>query len=390
MKTYRVYAKLLGFVLPSVEAVVGGCHISQMSLEEQEKRGFHAYEGRLVIEDSLSSFSTFPRGIDSRVFKTNYVIYTDIKYNTGPNAAVGIANDEFELTIGSLTLAGTVWSQNKYGRLLPSVTYDYQICRIYEIVDGQEKPIEMQHPSSGVWMCDYPQSNGFQEIDQNILGFVTQTKHPLFLKALRYVMNSERGINFQYPAEKIFLDYFKSIEIIVQYVGLLKKNIPRAFRKRLLRTAKKLAIKEEDVRLIKKYYALRNNGDFAHATVDGRSIHFMPQFPRPSDSEIFNYDELRMLARKILLQFMQFIYKTYRVRINPPDKLPNTKFALMIGWRDGDYYTSNYIFQTNLRDKRKITPLAKKYLSQSLRINTQNLYLLEKKQGDLVFKYKDS
>lgn len=385
-RKFRVYARILGYVLPESETIIGDCTIRHMSLAEQKRRGFMAYQGRLIIEDSLPSFLTFPRGIDSRVFKTNYVIYTDIEYNAGSNAAVGIANDRFELAVGSLTLVGTVWSKNKYNRWLSSITYDYQICRVYELVNDQEKPIEMEHLPSGVWMCSYPAFKDFAEFDGSILDFITQTKNPVFLKALRYLTTSERGINFQYPAEKIFLDYFKCIEIIIEHVGSLRKNVPRIFRKRLIRATKKLFLEPHEVELIKKYYTLRNRGDFAHASENARSIQFMPQFPRPSDSELFNYDELRMLARRILLRFYNYINKRYRIQINPPRSYSDDEFIQIFGPREGDYYSGDYILQTGLRNKREITILAKRHLAFALKVHPSAVRLIEKKQNNLIFK----
>lgn len=382
---YRVYAKILGYILPRTETIIGDCKIRKMSLREQKTRGFRAYEGRLVIEDNLPAFLTFPRGIDSRVFKTNYVIYTDVEYDAGSNAAVGIANDRFELAIGSLTLAGTAWSKNKYNRWLSSVTYDYQICRVYELVNGQENPVEMEHLPSGVWMCSYPAFKDFQELDGSMLDYIVQTKNPIFLKALRYLITSERGINFQYPAEKIFLDYFKCIEIIIEYLGSLRKNVPRAFRKRLVRAAKKLSLESGDVSLIQKYYTLRNRGDFAHASVNARSIQFMPQFPRPSDSEIFVYDDLRMLARRILIRLCHYINKRYRVQVNPPRSYSDGEFIQILGPREGDYYSADYVLQTGLRNKREITTLAKRHLAAALKIHITAIHLLEKKGNNLIF-----
>lgn len=390
MQKFRVYAKLLGYVLPTDEVVIGDCVIRKMPLREQKRRGFRAYKGWLVIEKNLPSFLTFPRGIDSRVFKTNYVIYTDIEYNAGSNAAVGIANDRFELTIGALALAGTVWSRNKYNRSLPSVTYDYQICRVYELVNDQEKPVEMEHLPSGVWMCSYPAFKNFDELDIKILDFIAQTKHPVFLKALRYLITSERGINFQYPSEKIFLDYFKCIEIIIEHLGLLRRDVPRAFRKRLVRAAKKLSLGSSDISLIQKYYTLRNKGDFAHAAVNARSLNFMPQFPRPSDSEIFNYDELRMLARRTLMQLFHFINKRYRVQVNPPRSYSDDEFIQILGPQGGDYFSGDYILQTGLKSKREITTLAKRRLTTALKVRPGVIHLVEKNHNNLIFKVDNS
>lgn len=40
MKKYKVYAKILGYVLPDEELEIGECKIEKMSYKEQRKRNF--------------------------------------------------------------------------------------------------------------------------------------------------------------------------------------------------------------------------------------------------------------------------------------------------------------------------------------------------------------
>lgn len=159
----RVYAKIVGYVLPEIEATIDHCVIRKMPFKEQKSRKFLPLRN-IIKEDFKNpwykSYITYPSNSDFREIKSHYIIYTDIEEYTGEsaqakdsggyygeiNSALGIAIRRFDKVIGALSLSSCDLLFNKHKRYL-ATKYDYQICKIYELAGKKE--IETEKPFMG-------------------------------------------------------------------------------------------------------------------------------------------------------------------------------------------------------------------------------------------------
>src|ERR1700733_8121084 len=109
-RKYRVYAKVLGYSLPLETTEISKCVIKRMSFTEQRKRNFKPLNiqvSRPEPESFYKSYIAFGAASDTRIFKTRYVIYTDIENNTGHDTGglIGVAIRRFDRVVGALSLA---------------------------------------------------------------------------------------------------------------------------------------------------------------------------------------------------------------------------------------------------------------------------------------------
>jgi len=225
MKKYKVYAKILGHVLPEEKLEIGDCKIEKMSYREQKERNFQPLRGWKVREFNMN-YMTFPRGSDFRIMRSNFVISTIIDTG-GSNEALGFAEDIFDKIIGVFMLYMNYWWLERYPRSKNRFSgYDYQICKLYEIVNDKEIEVKDLGPiSSSSSMCRYPEfkelTNDFEKITDQYLS----CKDEIFERSLEYFVDGIRGINLFLPEEKIFLDLFKSIELIIKGLKIKRQRI---------------------------------------------------------------------------------------------------------------------------------------------------------------------
>jgi len=393
-KKYRIYAKIVGYILPDNETEIDHCIIKKMSLSEQRKRKFFPLrnERKENFNDPwYKSYITYPSNADFRELKTKYVICTDIEKYRGErdkpkdtggfsgdvNSALGIAVRRFDRVVNSLCLCASDLIVKKVNRYLDT-KYDYQICRIYELKEERENNTEK--PFMGGWggMINFPAKNfNFTDIDVVLMSRMLKSKNIIFIKSLRYLFKGVRGMHNNVPAEKIFIDYVKSIEIIVnQFKG-------KSFNKKLLNVSKILDIPKESIKEIKDIWKSRSRGDFAHANTSLTSLNLPPQFPEPSDSE-FRYFNLFGICSMLVLKYFKYIENEFEVFIND-DHLKFTSednYNQLIDVNIGEYFC----FYTKISNKRILTPLLKKEIANHFKCKIKEIKLKSFKDNKVVFK----
>jgi len=387
MRKYRVYAKILGHVLPDKVLEIGECKIEKISYKEQRERGFKPLTGWLVKQQKMN-YLAFPQGADFRTMKSNYIVSTVIEHGTS-NEAIGLAQEKFEKLIGGLMLYMYRWTHKQYPkRGSYFYQYDYQICKIYELVDSKEAEIKDLKPtSSSSCMCHYPASTKLTKDFRKTIEEFLNCKDKVFNKSLEYFVDGIRGINLFLPEEKIFLDLFKCIELIIKALKIRRKW----FRNRAKIGLKKLGIEDTEIDEVIRFYKIRCDGNFAHARKE--KLGYPYQYPKPHDSGfLFDVFQLENLSYKILVYYFNHIKDRYEVQINYPEhKDLGTKNDTLVQIVENfpiDSWNHKFIFNTKENNKRKITPLIKKELSIRFGVAIRQVKLLENKNNKLFFRVK--
>jgi len=380
MKEYKVYAKILGYVLPDENLEIGDCKIEKMSYREQRERNFQHLKGRKLREFNMN-YMTFPRGADFRILRSNFVVSTLLE-SSSPNGAIGLAEMRFDKLIGVLMLYMHNWWLNKHPeRKIRFSNYDYQICKLYEIVDTKEIEIKDLRPiSASASMCHYPAFKELTDDFRKIIEYYINCQDEIFEKSLKYFTNGIKGLYSQLPEEKVFLDLFKSIELIINNFQRKRTN---KLRTKLNYAAKRLNLNKIDRDKISLFWDTRSRGDIAHARK--RKNYLPPQYPIPSDCELFiNYSDLIDLSQKVIINYFNYIKGRYEILINPSEYkdlgLENGLTQVLTSW------DSNFVFTTKERNKRRITPLIKKEMAKKYKINVHEIRVLESRKDKLILK----
>jgi hypothetical protein len=324
---------------------------------------------------------TFGQLIDNRIFKTNYVIYTDIEneYVGDMGGIVGIAIKRFDKIIGSLSLTASEWFSKTHKRDVMYQGYDYQISRIYEVSGDIEKPIDHIFTIGGGSKINLPAENlNFDALDNNLLKNLFSSRDNIYKKSLKYLVDGERALHMGIPIDKAFLDLFKSIEVVIN--SLSKK---RSFNSRLSICSKKIGLSSEEQEKIKKLWKARSNGDIAHSKPFSSSEYLPPQYPVPSDADLsyFSPD----LPASVLLKY--FHYKNGEiVIITGGDSVDHADNGEFIDVNIGSYY----IYKPFPNETKNITNVLKKKISENFNIKTKNVVLRVKNKSkkEFIFKIK--
>lgn len=393
-KKHRIYAKILGYILPDKETKIYNCVIKKMSLREQKRRKFAPLRNERKEEFNdpwYKSYITYPSNADFRELKTKYIIYTDVEeckgerdkpkdsggYYGDVNSALGIAIRRFDKVMGSLCLCSADMMHNKVNRYL-EIKFDYQICKIYEIKNGIE--VDADNPFMGGWggMINGPANNfHFADIDMNSMNRMLKSKNIIFIKSLRYLLKGIKGMHNNVPVEKIFIDYAKSIEIIInQFKG-------KSFNKKLKTASKILELPSEKIKEIKEIWKSRSHGDFAHANNSLTSLNLPPQFPEPSDSE-FRYFDLFGICAMLVIKYFKHIENELEIIINDDGikYISEDYLDQLIDVNMGEYF----VFYSKVLNRKILIPLIKKEIASNFKCKIKEIKLKSYKNNKAVFK----
>ncbi len=354
-----------------------------MSISEQKKRKFKPLniEPASLSPDSFyKSYIAFGVATDTRIFKTSYVIYTDIENYPDRDAGglVGIAIRRFDAVVGALSLTASDWFSKNYSRDPQYKGCDYQISKIYKLENEQENPIEYTIVRGGGSQINLPDAKAnFSKLDSVLLDKILKMRDDTFKKSLKYLLNGERAMYLGLPFEKIILDFMKSIEVIVKSFASKKR---KTFKQQLKECAKKIGLTEKEKQQIIQLWKDRSNGDVAHAKKVSRSEYLPPQYPVPSDVEgviSFKSD----LAVAILLKY--FKYKDGEIKVI----IDNERYH-----QEGDFVDVNmgsyFTYKPRQAEKNNITKVLKQQISQNLKVKYKNISKRSEKSGEFIFKIK--
>ena len=379
---FRVYAKILGYMLPSERFSIKECVIEKMSLGEQKRRKFEPINTQTKGPNPSSfykSYVSFGVLLDTRIFKTEYVVYTDISTNRNEAShLLGLAVRRFDKVIGALSLASSMWFAKKYNRdpLYKGTTY--QLSRIYELVQGKERSFgNLNLYRGGGSQINLPDAKAnFNEIDLQFIEQILNSNDKVFLKSKKYLLAGEDALYKGLPPEKIILDHMKSIEIIVK--SFSKK---RNFRAQLQKCAKEILLTDQEQNEILQLWKNRSNGDIAHSTKTSRADFLPPQFPIPSDAVFIPFPS--DLTVRVLLKYLQ--YKKGEVSVVMSNDTWHKEGSL-INVNMGSYY----IYKP-MKQERRVVHYAKKAIAAYFDVKYRKIITRKSdtSKKHLLFKIKE-
>jgi hypothetical protein len=375
MSKFRIYAKLIGYVLPAKEGGLPlyGCVIKQMNEAEQVKRGFKPIEidiGDPGDTNYYRSYLTSKIYSDDLYIKTDYVIYCDVEAHD-EGGALGAATKLFNKVAGSLALATSDWFNTKHNRS-DYKNYEYQISRIYKLNEmGHEEPSDKLPIMGRGWsMINLPASTDFDgTLNKRLINRLLACDEEIFRKSSYYLLRAEQDFNRRVAPEMLTINLFKCVELIVNsFRG-------RKFKDRLAMTAKTLGLTAADIKSINELKQARDNGDVAHPRTGRRADYYPPQFPIPENVDYPNF-WYSGLVGKVLLRYFLYVSSAYEIRIERDD------------WRDKDSlhsvnFGSYYTINPSIRGRKKLVPYLKRKLATSLKVPYSSVRL-RKYSGDKV------
>jgi len=341
MNRYRVYALIHGQTLPVGK--IDDCEIRQMDFDEQSRRNFSPLKYDFPTKEEYETYVTSVPFVDPVKMYSKYVIVHDIEEHDY-RGALGGAIRKFDKICASLFISGVRDTHLKHN-LYSGEPYLYQINKVYLIGDrDQECEVGIELKSGHVYLPNRPERNEwFNEDTGDFLNKIHNFKDLVFRKALKYLYSSTLGHYKLNSHEKIALDHFKSVELIVNTLSDKEK-----FKDRVDEAGPKLNLTEEEIKKIKRYWDDRSNGDIAHSTYHDHVAFYPNQFPEPTGMQ-YTWSFADSLAKKILLKYFDLRSRFFIIDIEEPfDQEENLTFGVVIG--DGE--CNHLFFQTNTKQKQ--------------------------------------
>ena len=316
MYKYKIYALIHGETLPEGKIFEG--EIKKMGFDEQAKRGFAPIqsvfsEGEMV--DYHKTYVTSLRYVDPIKIKSEYVIICDIEEDK-PGDALGGAIKIIDRITRFLSLACLEDVKRKFGRNRGSFEpYVYQVNKIYLLdKNGKESDVDYKLESGHMYLPNRPEQTEWRDSGTNqFLDEIYNFHDETLERALKYLYRSSIGYLVLDSKEKIALDHFKSIEIIVD--SLSNKD---TFKKRLKEVGSKIGITPEEEKRIVDFHDERSKyGDVAHPSPFDEVERYPNQFPIPSNVR-YSGGGFDSIAASMILKYFQYIKGIFIIEIDEP------------------------------------------------------------------------
>lgn len=365
-------------MLPNETYSIKECTIRKMTISEQKRRKFSPIniEVKEITPSSFyKSYVGFGVLTDTRLFKTEYVIYTDISTNRNDASHVlGVAVRRFDEVIGALSLASSDWFCKTHTRDPIYKATMYQMSKIYELVDDKEVSFGQYNLyRGGGSQINLPDAKAsFDKIDFTLITRVLNNKDKVFSKSLKYLLSAEDGIYKGLPPEKIILDLMKSIEVIVtSFPKKRTKKKEGVFRARLKKCAEEIGLTEKQNDQIMQLWKDRSNGDIAHSTSSSRSDYLPPQYPIPSDVVFIPFQS--DLAVQVLLKYLE--YKKGEILVEISNDPFHTAGSLI------DVNFGSYYIYTPKKSEKRVAHFVKKAIASYFKIAYRKITI---RKSDLI------
>ena len=347
MNKYRVYALIHGQTLPVGK--IQDCEIKQMDFKEQSERKFSPIKYEFAPKEHYDTYMTSVPFIDPMKIYSNYVITCDIEEGDY-KGSLGGAIRKFNKVCSTLFLSGIKDIYSKHNQY-SGEPYIYQINKVYLIDEkDNESDVELDLKSGHIHLPNRPERNEwFSKDTEEFTNSVFNSKDPVFRKALKYLYSSSLGHFKLNSPEKIALDHFKSVELIINCLSTKDH-----FKNRVDEAGQELDLTPEEIERVKKYWDDRSNGDIAHSTHDDPVSFYPNQFPEPKGME-YNWSFSDNLAKKILLNYFDLRNRFFLIDVEKPHE---QKDQLTLGIINND--CNHLFFQTNTETKKELLNEVKK------------------------------
>jgi len=383
MKKYRIYALIHGETLP--EGKIFECEIKKMSFEEQKKRKFAPIKSEFAkVRDEEKEFQktyvTSLSYVDPIKIKSEYVIFTDLEEQK-PGDALGGAVQTIERIAGFLSLAHLEDIKRKFGRTRGSfLPYIYQVNKIYEVGDdGTEIEVDYSLVSGHVYLPNRPEQTTWRDdTTSQFLDEIYKFHDETLERALKYLYKASIGYLILDSEEKMALDHFKSIEIIVKELGVKKIDGKKtSFLQKLDDVAIKIGITDEEKKTIQRFWNERSKyGDVAHPSPFEQS--YPNQFPVPSNTR-YSGSSFDSVAPSVVLKYYQYVKGIYLIEIGKPSDDPNRgsnrgTFGVIYEinfW--GSSHKNRLVYHTEETNKHRLVNELKKAFAKEFNVGLKDI-----------------
>lgn len=377
MSEYRIYALIHGETLP--EGKIFECEIRKMTLGEQKRRDFSPVQSVFLERKDFDYYKTYVtslRYVDPVRIKSKYVIICDIEEDK-PGDALGGAIKTIDRITRFLSLACLEDIKRKFGRNRGNFEpYIYQVNKIYLVDEkGNEVDVDFKVESGHMYLPNRPEfskwrDSGTKHFLDEIFNFHDETLE----RALKYLYRSSIGHFVLDSREKIALDHFKSIEIVVD--SLSKKD---TFKQRLEESRNKIDITpQEEKRILELWQERSEYGDVAHPSPFDEVERYPNQFPIPSNVR-YSGGGFDSIAASIILKYFQYIKGIYMIEIDEPSnhagyETKESTFCRVYSLSSwGTTYHNHLYFYTAEKDKNRLKSKLKKAFVEHYKIPKESI-----------------
>ena len=311
--------------MPKKTAKIGDCKI----LKSYDQYHFDDDRPEIPVRSKDTEFHCLERGVRNyiyypqelisvRTFESEYLVTTEVESHSEYDA-LKEANERFSNVVASLSLV----AKNRTAKLgkkrikRGDEIYDFEIIGIFIKKDKRFIRLKLPRPlisGRNFFPKEFPK------------GFLSQAKKYLqfnelvFRKGLIYF---QRAIAMKYSGVfsdlEIVLNFVKCIELICwkvgedDYFGLSKTKFKNLRTKEVFEYAgKKMKVRSETIKIAKKAWDARSNGDIAH-----QYLYFNP-YSKRSSMEAFtlvNYVDLESCASEFLRKYYEYKINNSRPEI---------------------------------------------------------------------------
>ncbi len=387
MKRYRIYALLHGETLPVGK--IFECEIQKMSFAEQEKRKFSPIKSEFakVREEEKEFQKTYVTSlpyVDPLKVTSEYVIFTDLEEQK-PGDALGGAIQTIERVARFLSLTHLEDIKRKFGRNRGSfLPYIYQVNKIYELEeDGSETEVDYSLVSGHVYLPNRPEQTTWRnDTTAQFLDEIYKFHDETLERALKYLYRSSIGYLVLDSVEKMALDHFKSIEIIVKELGVKKINGKKtSFLQKLEDVSQKIGITDDEKETIKRFWDERSTyGDVAHPSPFEQT--YPNQFPVPSNTR-YSGSGFDAVAPSVVLKYYKYVKGIYIVDIDEPSvddgrEVSSGSFSIIYEisfW--GPTKRNRLVYHTFEKDKHRLKNELMKAFANEFKVDLKEIVEVE-------------
>lgn len=370
MSKYRIYALIIGEII--TQGKFFDCEIRKMTFAEQKKRKFSPIQSVFSEMRDTKYYKTYATSlpyIDPIRIKSKYVIVCDLNERE-TKAALGGGIRIIDRLCRFLSLVYVEDAKRKFSResfgLLP---YLYQVNKIYSLNEsGGELDTDLKLESGHIYLPNRPELNQWRdENTQNFLEDIFNFHDEVLERAIKYLYRSSIGYFILDSPEKIALDHFKSIEIIVN--SLSKKN---TFKKRLNEACGQINLtNEEKVEILKMWDDRSSYGDVAHPSPYDQAERYPNQFPIPSNVQ-YPRAGFDSIATNVCLKYFAYKKSLFYIEIDEPftysNKSGNQSTENTLSEVNAQWESNRLCFYTPERNKTSLKQKVKKAFALEYKI----------------------
>jgi hypothetical protein len=221
--------------------------------------------------------------------------------------------------------------------------YLYQVNKIYSIdADGNESEVEFKLESGNMYLPNRPELGEWRHEDtQKFLEDTFNFHDEILERSIKYLYRSSIGNFVKDSPEKIILDHFKSMEIIIDSLASDKN-----FKDKV----DKIFLTEEEKEKIKNLWDDRSKySDTAHPSAYDQTERYPNQFPLPNNAT-FSYPHNDAIAVDVCLKYFLYKKNLFVIDINEPYSDGKEVF----GEVNPQWESNHLYFETSEKNKDKL------------------------------------